>query len=184
MRILGIAGSLRPGSYNARLLRAAAAAAPDGVEVVVYDELAGVPPFDLDREGDGDTPSRAAAFQAAIAATDGLLVATPEYNGSIPGQLKNALDWASVPFPDNVLRNKPAAVIGTSTGMFGAVWAQADVRKVLGLSGARVLDRDTPVPLAEMAFTEDGALADPEIAATVARTVADLADMVGARAAA
>jgi chromate reductase, NAD(P)H dehydrogenase (quinone) len=184
MKVLGIAGSLRPGSYNAQLLRAAAALAPDGVEVVELEGLAGVPPFDLDREADGDTPDAVLAFTDAIEQADGVLIATPEYNGSIPGQLKNALDWASVPFPDNVLKNKPVAVVGTSTGMFGAVWAQADLRKVLGLSGARVLDRETPVPLAEMAFTDDGSLADPDIAKSVAETVAGLADLIGERAAA
>ena len=169
MKILGIAGSLRPGSFNARLLRAALGMAPDGVEVVELEGLADVPPFDLDREAEGGPhPAAAVAFQDAIAGADAVLFATPEYNGSVPGQLKNALDWASVPFPDNVLKNKSVAVMGTSTGMFGAVWAQAELRKVLGLSGARVLDREAPVPLAEktaeQSKTADGKV-DPTLAA-------------------
>ena len=89
-----------------------------------------------------------------------VLFATPEYNHSIPGQLKNALDWLSRPLKTSPLRNKPVAVVGASTGLFGAVWAQAELRKVLGAIGARVVDRELPVGLADDAFTDDGRLAD------------------------
>jgi chromate reductase len=178
MKLLGIVGSLRPGSYNAQLMHAAAGMLPPGVELEVWDGLRDVPPFDEDREA-AEAPFPVQRLRHAIAEADGVLFATPEYNGSVPGQLKNALDWASVPFEHNVLRNKPAAVIGTSTGMFGAVWAQADLRKVLGLIGARVLDRDTPVPLAESAFA--GGTLDPELGEAVAATVADLVGAVEAR---
>jgi len=178
MKLLGIVGSLRPGSYNGRLMDAAAGMLPPGVELEVWDGLRDVPPFDEDRES-GDAPFAVQRLRHAIAEADGVLFATPEYNGSIPGPLKNALDWASVPFEHNVLRNKPVAVIGTSTGMFGAVWAQAELRKVLGLIGARVLDRDTPVPLAESAFA--GGELDPELGESVAATVADLVAMMEAR---
>jgi chromate reductase len=181
MKLLGIIGSLRPGSYNRQLMDAAAGMLPPGVELEVWDGLREVPPFDEDRES-SDAPFAVQRLRHALAEADGVLFATPEYNGSIPGQLKNALDWASVPFEHNVLRNKPVAVIGTSTGMFGAVWAQADLRKVLGLIGARVLDRDTPVPLAESAFA-DGRL-DPELGESVAAAVADLVAMVEQRSAA
>ena len=91
-------------------------------------------------------------LRAGIATADALLIATPEYNGSVPGQLKNALDWASRPFPDNALRHKPAAVVGASTGIFGAVWAQAELRKVLRTAGARVLDQELVVGDAYEAF--------------------------------
>ena len=179
MKLLGIVGSLRPGSFNAALMRAAAELAPEGVELEVWDGLRGVPPFDeADREST-EAPPPVRSLTEAIAAADGVLFATPEYNGSIPGQLKNALDWASVPFEHNVLRNKPVAVVGTSTGMFGAVWAQAELRKVLGLIGARVLDRDTPVPLAELAFASGELEAEP--AEAVAAAVVDLADLVEQR---
>lgn len=179
MKLLGIVGSLRAGSYNAQLMTAAAGTLPAGVELGVYDGLRAIPPFDEQRDATSAPPA-AEAFKRAIAEAEGILFATPEYNGSIPGQLKNALDWASVPFEHNVLRNKPAAVLGTSTGMFGAVWAQADLRKVLGLIGARVLDRDTPVPLAEMSFAS-GAL-DSELLEAVTATVIDLVAMVNERA--
>jgi chromate reductase len=178
MKVLGIVGSLRAGSYNAQLMDAAAGFLPPGVELELWHGLRDVPPFDEDRES-AFAPATVTELRSAIAEADGVLFATPEYNGSIPGHLKNALDWVSVPFDHNVLRNKPAAVIGTSTGMFGAVWAQAELRKVLGLIGARVLDRDTPVPLAEMSFV-DGAL-DPELGEAVASAVRDLVALVEAR---
>ena len=102
------------------------------------------------------------ALREAIDAADAVLIATPEYNASIPGVLKNALDWASRPHADNPLRSKPAAVVGASTGMFGAVWAQAETRKVLSTIGARVIDRELPVPEGDERFDADGALVDPE----------------------
>ena len=98
-----------------------------------------------------------------------MLIATPEFNGSIPGVLKNALDWASRPFPDNALRGKPVAVVGASTGLFGAVWAQAEIRKVLETIGADVLDDELPVGQAHVAFGDDGHLADAEHARRASR---------------
>ncbi len=137
MRILGISGSLRRGSHNRKLLRAAGTLLPPGVELVEWDGLAGLPAFDEDLEL--TPPEVVREFFDAIVGADALLIATPEYNSSLPGALKNAIDWASRPFPENVLRNKPAAVVGASTGLFGAVWAQAEVRKTLKASGAHVL---------------------------------------------
>jgi chromate reductase len=178
MRILGIAGSLRRGSHNRRLLRAAGAALPPGVELVEWDGLAGLPAFNEDHENAPPEPVR--AFLAEVAGADALLIATPEYNASVPGALKNALDWASRPFPDNVLRYKPCAVIGASTGLFGAVWAQAEVRKALKASGAHVLDSELPVGMADEAFSADGALADPELTARLRDLLGDLVREVGA----
>src|SRR3712207_285566 len=126
MRILGIAGSVRRGSHNRKLLRAARAALPPGAELVEWDGLGGLPILDEDLETTPPEPVR--ELLAAIEGADAVLIATPEYNASLPGGLKNALDWASRPFPDNVLREKPMAVIGASTGLFGAVWAQAEVQ--------------------------------------------------------
>jgi chromate reductase len=171
MRILGIAGSLRRGSHNRRLLRAAGEALPPGVDLVEWDGLAGLPIFDEDLEDAPPEPVQ--ELLTAIEEADALLVSTPEYNASLPGGLKNALDWASRPFPDNVLRDKPCAVMGASTGLFGAVWAQAEVRKVLKASGAHVLEAELPVGMADTAFAEDG-LADPELAARLADLVGDL----------
>jgi chromate reductase, NAD(P)H dehydrogenase (quinone) len=180
MKILGIVGSLRRDSYNAMLMRAAADLVPPDTELVVFEGLSGIPAFDEDLE-DGPAPDAVTALKEAIDEADGVLIATPEYNGSIPGFLKNALDWVSRPFEDNPLRNKPAAVMGASTGMFGAVWAQADLRKVLGLIGARALERDTPVGLATMRFGAGGELADPEAREAVGQTIEALAEMVRER---
>jgi chromate reductase len=172
MRILGISGSLRRGSHNRRLLRAAGRALPPGAKLVEWDGLAGLPAYDEDLEA--MAPPAVRAFRAEVEDADAILIATPEYNASIPGALKNALDWASRPFPDNVLRDKPAAVVGASTGLFGAVWSQAEVRKVLKASGAAVLESELPVGLADSAFTEDGELADPELASRLEDLAGDL----------
>ena len=172
MRILGIAGSLREFSHNRRLLRAAGDRMPPGAALVEWMGLAEIPAFNEDEEN--DPPAVVKAFLAEIDEADALLIATPEYNASVPGALKNALDWASRPFPENVLRYKPCAVIGASTGLFGAVWAQAEVRKALKASGAHVLESELPVGLAESAFTEDGGLADDELAARLHDLLADL----------
>lgn len=183
MRLLGISGSLRAGSYNSMLLAEAAELLPDGVELVVFDGLRDVPPYDEDVDTDEAHPA-VEALRAAVADADGILIATPEYNGSVPGQLKNALDWVSRPLAHNPLRNKPSAVISTSTGMFGAVWASAELRKVLGLIGARVLDRDTPVGMAKTAFTPDGRLdrsGGDETVEALRATVHELVDMVHER---
>lgn len=173
LRILGISGSLREGSHNTNLLRAAASLLPPGAELEIYDGLRELPPYDADRDLEPADPA-VARLREAIAGADGVVIATPEFNGSIPGVLKNALDWASRPFPDNALRGKPVAVIGASTGLFGAVWAQADVRKVLGIVGADVIDGELPVGQAEMA-DNDGGLLDPAQQATLADLLGSLA---------
>ena len=168
-RILGISGSLRRDSHNTSLLRAAAEAAGPDVELELYDGLKQVPPYDED----DDVYPRAASvarLNAAIANADAVLFATPEYNASIPGQLKNAIDWVSRPVATNVLRNKPVLVVGASTGAFGAAWAQAELRKVLAALGARVLDVELPVPHAHTRF-EDGGLTDDGIRASLAEAV-------------
>jgi chromate reductase len=177
MRILGIAGSVRRGSHNRRLLRAAGELLPPGVEFVEWDGLGGLPIFDEDLET--TPPPAVQELLEAIAEADGLLIATPEYNASVPGGLKNALDWASRPFPDNVLRDKPSAVIGASTGLFGAVWAQAEVRKALKASGAHALESELPVGMADSAFDPDGTLADPELEARLGDVMGDLLREVG-----
>src|SRR5205085_10713516 len=174
LRILGISGSLRRGSHNTSLLRAAAQLLPPGVELEVYDGLRDLPPYDADLDSQRPHPA-VARLRAAIASADAVLIATPEYNGSIPGALKNALDWASRPFPDSALRGKPVAVIGASTGLFGAVWAQAETRKVLGIIGAAVIEHELPVGQAETAFSEDGGLVDVDQQAVLSDLVHVLA---------
>jgi chromate reductase len=162
MKILGISGSLRGDSHNRKLLRAAADLLPAGVELELWDGLKEVPPYDEDDDV-SPAPAAVARLRAAIAGADALLIATPEYNSSIPGQLKNALDWASRPIATSVLRNKPVAVVGASTGMFGAVWAQAELRKVLAAIGARVIDVELPAAQAHERFDEHGRFIDEEL---------------------
>ena len=130
MRVVGICGSLRAGSFNRALLEAAAAELPAGVEFHEWTGLETLPAYDADVDGRFAEPA-VARLRRTLATADAVVIATPEYNASIPGALKNALDWASRPFPDNCLRGKPVAVIGASTGLFGAIWAQAELRKVL-----------------------------------------------------
>jgi chromate reductase, NAD(P)H dehydrogenase (quinone) len=161
MRVLGIAGSLRKDSWNRKLLLAAAELLPEDVELEIWDGLKAVPPYDEDDDGH-PAPPPVAELREAIAAADAVLVATPEYNGSVPGQLKNALDWASRPFATNVLRFKPAVVVGASTGAFGAVWAQAELRKVLSTIGARVIEGDVALGHAPERFDDEGRLVDEE----------------------
>ena len=173
MRVLGISGSLRDASYNTRLLRVAGRLLPDEVQFEIWDGLKAVEPYDEDDDRD-PAPVGAQRFRDAIAGADALLFATPEYNSSIPGQLKNAIDWASRPLATNVLRNRPAAVIGASAGMFGAVWAQADLRKVLAATGARVIEGEVAVGHAYTRFDEEGNLTDENLVQQIDEVVRTL----------
>jgi chromate reductase len=166
--VLLISGSLRRGSYNTALLRAAAEALPRHVWL---RDIATLPHYSED-EDDERPPAAVERLRRAIAAAGAVLIATPEYNGTVPGGLKNAVDWASRPFPDNAWRDKPVAVIGASTGLFGAVWAGAELRKALRTAGARVIDAELAVGSAQDAFLPSGALRDPDLAAGLRAVVA------------
>jgi chromate reductase len=180
MKILGISGSLRRGSYNTSLLGAAAGLLPDDVEFELWGGLKAVPPYDEDDDTE-EAPAAVAALRAAIAGADGVLIATPEYNSSVPGQLKNAIDWASRPPATNPLRNKPVAVVGASTGAFGAVWSQAELRKVLAATGARVVEGEVAVGHAPTRFDEDGRLVDENLLEQLEEVVAGLVAAAAAR---
>ena len=180
MRVLAISGSLRRDSHNSALLRAAASAAPPGVEFVVLHNLRNVPPYDQDRDVQ-PAPAAVQRLREAIASADAVLLSTPEYNSSLPGQLKNALDWASRPFPANVFRGKPVAVVGASQGIFGAAWAQAELRRVLGAIGARVIERDLSVATVHEAFGPGGQLLDPAHHDRLAEIIRLLVEAAGGR---
>ena len=174
MLVLGLSGSLREDSHNTRLLHAAGELLPPEASLVRFSDLKAIPPYDPD-EDSGERPAPVLHLMEAVRAADAVLVATPEYNHSIPGQLKNALDWLSRPLASSPLREKPAAVIGASTGMFGAVWAQAEARKVLGAIGARVVDRELPVASADEALAEG---LDPELERQLAAIIGELLECV------
>jgi chromate reductase, NAD(P)H dehydrogenase (quinone) len=163
LRILGVPGSVREGSANLRLLRVAGRALGDQAELTTYlqPKLAAFPPFQPELE----PPECARELRAALDAADGLLIASPEYNASLPGGLKNLLDWAAGrPAEEGALWGMPAAVIGCGRDRFGGDWAQADARKVLEAAGGRVVASGLSVPYAESAFDPaDGGLRDEEL---------------------
>ena len=161
MRVLGISGSLREGSHNTALLRAAGEVAPEGVAVELYDGLESLPHYNQDRDTEVP-PAEVTELRRLIERADAVLIATPEYNGSIPGALKNALDWASRPRGNAALLNKPVAVIGASISDYGAMWAQDHLRRALGIAGARVLDVELPVGRVTERLDERGELVDAE----------------------
>jgi chromate reductase, NAD(P)H dehydrogenase (quinone) len=154
MRVLAISGSLRSDSNSTALLRALREEAPAGVDVILWDGLKAIPPYDEDDDGPA-APATVTAFRELVREMDAVLIATPEYNSSIPGALKNALDWASRPLATNAFRNKPVAAISSSAGAFGGVWAAAELRKVLGAMGARVTDVELSVGHASTDVVDD-----------------------------
>ena len=162
MRLLAISGSLRRQSYNSALLDAAAAECGADVEFTLWKGLDEIPAYSEDL---AIQPDVVATLKAEIRQADAVLFATPEYNGSVPGSLKNALDWISRPFVDNPLRSKRVAVIGASQGAFGGIWAQADLRRILQTIGASVDDHELAVAHAQHAFTAEGLLRDHHLRA-------------------
>jgi chromate reductase len=184
LHVLAISGSTRAGSLNAQLLRAAAAALPSNVELVELDPavIKAIPAFDEDdeaRAGGDDIPGLR-MMRHQIAWADAVLFATPEYNASVPGALKNALDWISRPIATNVLRNKPVAVIGASTGLFGATWAQAELRKILQTVGAKVVDRELALAQAHQQFDERGSLLASDLREQLVEHIDELLDAASA----
>ena len=181
MRVLGISGSLRRDSHNTKLLRHARELfEAEGVEFEIYDGLKDVPPYDEDDDSE-DAPEAVSRLREAVLAADAVFFTTPEYNSSIPGALKNALDWVSRPIATNAMRNKPVAVIGASAGMFGAVWAQAELRKVLAAIGARVVDGEVAVGHAPTRLDPEAGLTDAELREQLEAVVAGLCAAVRAR---
>lgn len=178
MNIVGMPGSLRRESFNRRLLRAAAMELPDEADLTIWDGLWAVPPFSEDDED--PCPPPVSELRTVIDDADALLIATPEYNGSLPGQLKNALDWASRPRGNAVLEGKPVAVASASPTPYGAAWAQQSLRMVLNIIGAEVTGPELAVPQAFRQFGDDGRLADPDLRGGLATLVVELASSVPA----
>ena len=174
IKVLVLLGSLRAASINRQLAELAAESAPDGVAVTIYEGLGELPFYNEDLETDA-APAAVAALRAAAAAADAALVVTPEYNGSIPGVLKNAIDWLSRPFGNGALKDKPLAVIGAALGRYGGVWAHDETRKSFGIAGPRVVDS---IKLSLQTTTFDGR--HPRESAEVAAAVRDLVGKLAA----
>ncbi|MFJ5775564.1 NAD(P)H-dependent oxidoreductase [Streptomyces sp. NPDC093094] len=140
VRILALVGSLRAGSHNRQLAEAAVKHAPEGAQIELYEGLAEVPFYNEDIDVEGSVPESALRLREAAGSADALLLFSPEYNGTIPAVLKNAIDWLSRPYGAGALAGKPVAVVGTAFGQHGGVWAQDEARKAVGIAGAKVLE--------------------------------------------
>jgi NAD(P)H-dependent FMN reductase len=181
VKVLVLVGSLRAASLNRQVAELAVDQAPQDIAASVYEGFGGglgeVPFYNEDIDTPADVPASVTALRGAVADTDAILVVTPEYNGSIPGVLKNAIDWLSRPYGQSALSAKPLAVIGTSHGQYGGVWAHDETRKSFGIAGADVVDVSFSLPAAKL----DGKLPreNKEVVASVADTLKKLATEVG-----
>ncbi len=177
INVLTLVGSLRAASVNRQLAELAAESAPAGVTVTVYEGLGEVPFYNEDIDTD-DAPAAVVALRAAAAQADAALVVTPEYNGSIPAVLKNAIDWLSRPYGNGALKGKPLAVIGTALGQYGGVWAHDETRKSFGIAGPRVVDT-VKLSLPSKVFDGKHPRENAEVAAAVADVLGKLTAEVG-----
>ncbi|WP_413248954.1 NAD(P)H-dependent oxidoreductase [Sinomonas flava] len=174
--ILTLVGSLRAESVNSKFAEVAAASAPEGTEVTTFAGLEQIPFYNEDLDVEGKVPAKAAELRAAVAAADGLLFVTPEYNGTMPAVLNNAIDWISRPFGASSATGTKAAVIGTSAGQYGGVWAHDDVRKSLKIAGAEVLEDVTlAVGASYSRFAEVEPKDDAEVVEGIKNVLASLA---------
>jgi chromate reductase len=182
VNILGISGSLRAGSLNTALLRAAVKHVPAGIAITVYDGLGDVPPYNGDLDNDEKLPDEVRDLRDRIAASDGVLIMTPEYNYSVPGVLKNALDWASRPPATSCLQHKDIAIAGAAPGNFGTIRGQLALRQVLMATNSRVLQRpELHVFSSHKRFDDAGNLVDERTIAFLQDLLTALAAQIGAR---
>jgi chromate reductase len=174
IHILGIAGSLRRQSYNRSALRAAQQLAPEGVTLDIFD-LDGIPAFNQDEEK--NTPAKVVELKQRIRAADALLIVTPEYNCSIPGVLKNAIDWATRPYGDNAWSGKPAAIMGASPGMLGTARAQYHLRQIcVGLNVFPINQPEVMIANAAERFDAEGNLTDETTKNRIRQLLQNLAE--------
>jgi NAD(P)H-dependent FMN reductase len=184
VRILALVGSLRAGSHNRQLAEAAVKHAPEGVEIELYEGLADVPFYNEDIDTEEALPATAARLREAASQADGFLLFSPEYNGTIPAVLKNAIDWLSRPYGAGSFTGKPVAVVGTAFGQFGGVWAQDETRKAVGIAGATVLeDAKLSIPGSVVRFAETHPADDAEVVTGLTAVIEQLTSQAGAAAA-
>ncbi|GAB2934555.1 NAD(P)H-dependent oxidoreductase [Streptomyces heilongjiangensis] len=185
VRILALVGSLRAGSHNRQLAEAAVKHAPEGARIELFDGLADVPFYNEDLDVEGSVPAAAARLREAAASADALLLFSPEYNGTMPAVLKNAIDWLSRPYGAGALVGKPVAVVGTAFGQYGGVWAQDEARKAAGIAGAKVLeDVKLSVPGSVTRFAETHPADDTEVVEQLSAVLAAVQGRAGEAAAA
>ena len=177
MRILLVSGSLRTGSWTTALLHAAAACLPADVTTTV-GQIAALPAYNEDLD-QADPPAEVTRWREAVSAADALIVATPEYNGAVPGCLKNALDWASRPRGAAGLTDKPVALLSASPSPYGGAWARENLNRVLEVAGARPLPSSVGVGQVHQVLV-DGQITDPAVQAEVAALVTHLVESVEA----
>ncbi|MFI6867387.1 NAD(P)H-dependent oxidoreductase [Nocardia sp. NPDC050406] len=176
-RLLALVGSLRAASINRRLAEAAAKTAPEGVEISLYEGLADIPFYNEDIDVEGKVPAAAQALRDAVAAADGLLLVTPEYNGTLPAVLKNAIDWVSRPYGVGAVKDKPVAVVSASISANAAKWAHGDAVKALGVAGASVVeDAHLHFGTIGQRFVEVHPAEDAEALTQIAATVGTLVE--------
>jgi NAD(P)H-dependent FMN reductase len=173
IKVLVLLGSLRAASINRQLAELAVESAPDGVDVQLFDRLGELPFYNEDIDNE-DAPEPVKALRATAAEADAALVVTPEYNGSIPGVLKNAIDWLSRPFGNSALKDKPVAVVGAAHGRYGGVWAHDETRKSFGIAGPRVVE-DLKLSVQTTAFDGKHPRENAEVAETLRGIVGKLA---------
>jgi len=176
VKILAISGSLRSGSYTTALARASAELAPESAEVALYEGLASIPAFDQDLEP-GRTPEAVARLRRQIEDADAILLLTPEYNASIPGALKNAVDWASRPHGTSALMGKPAAIVSSSPSPFGGAWANQHLRRILSITGTPVVETELAVGKVDAKVGDDGELRDAATREQLASLLAELEEL-------
>ncbi|MFJ2829570.1 NADPH-dependent FMN reductase [Streptomyces sp. NPDC087263] len=175
VNIVALVGSLRAGSHNRQLAEAAVKLAPEGAEVELFEGLAEIPFYNEDIDVEGSVPAAAVRLREAAARADAFLLFSPEYNGTIPAVLKNAIDWLSRPYGASALAGKPTAVVGTAYGQFGGVWAQDEARKAVGIAGATVLeDVKLSIPGSVTRFAETHPVDDAEVAAQLTEVIGTL----------
>jgi NAD(P)H-dependent FMN reductase len=175
-RILALVGSLRADSYNRQLAEAAVKHAPDGIDVEIFEGLAEVPFYNEDLDQPAPVPDAAQVLRNAVQRADALLLVTPEYNGSMPAALKNAIDWTSRPYGNGAIVDKPVAVVGTSHGQYGGVWAHEATRKTARIAGAHVLDNIAlSIPHSAERFATTHPADDEEVTAAMDEILATLA---------
>ncbi|WP_019068397.1 NADPH-dependent FMN reductase [Streptomyces hokutonensis] len=175
VRILALVGSLRAGSHNRQLAEAAVKFAPEGADIEIFEGLADIPFYNEDIDVEDKLPAAAAKLREAARATDAFLFFSPEYNGTIPAVLKNAIDWLSRPYGASTFGGKPVAVVGTAFGQFGGVWAQDETRKSVGIAGGKVIEEiKLSIPGSVVRFAETHPADDAEVAAQLTEVLTRL----------